>query len=79
MMTNKLYELEKQARNYADSVPAAMYERRIWTNHFQSKYAELIIQECIEVVLSSDPSPKMIAHEPYRTIMNNIVEHFGIE
>lgn len=43
------------------------------------KFAELIIQECIDVVLDSDTSPKMIVHEPYRTIMNNIVEHFGIE
>lgn len=41
--------------------------------------AEQVIQECIDVVLNSDPSPKMIAHEPYRTIMNNIMEHFGVE
>lgn len=45
----------------------------------KDKFAELIVEECIDVVLSSDPSPKMIVHEPYRTIMNNIVEHFGVE
>lgn len=43
------------------------------------KFAEIIVAECIDVVLDSDPSPKMIAHEPYRTIMNNIQEHFGVE
>ena len=64
MMTNKLYELEKQARDYADLVPGSMYEKRIWTNHFQSKYAELIINECINQCFSDD----------YKRIAN----HFGI-
>lgn len=41
------------------------------------KFAELIIEECIEIVLSSDPSPKMTVREPYSTIMENIKEHFG--
>lgn len=41
------------------------------------KFAELIIEECIEIVLSSDPSPKMSVREPYSTIMENIKEHFG--
>ena len=41
------------------------------------KFAELIIQDCMEIVLSSDPSPKMTVREPYSTIMENIKEHFG--
>lgn len=41
------------------------------------KFAELIIQECMEIVLSSDPSPKMTITEPYGTIMENIKEYFG--
>jgi hypothetical protein len=43
------------------------------------KFAELIVEECIEVVVKSDFSLKPILREPYKTIMNNIVEHFGIE
>ena len=43
------------------------------------KFAELIIEECIEVVVKSDFSLKPVLHEPYKTIMNNIVEHFGID
>ena len=43
------------------------------------KFAELIVNECCDVVINSDPSPKMILHEPYRTIMINIQEHFGVE
>ena len=44
-----------------------------------AKFAKLIINECCDVVINSDPSPKMILHEPYRTIMNNIQEHFGVD
>lgn len=40
-------------------------------------FAELIVQECLEVVSESDPSPKMTMQEPYSTIMENIKEHFG--
>lgn len=43
------------------------------------KFAELIIEECIDVVIESDDNPKMIVREPYRTIMENIREHFGVE
>lgn len=43
------------------------------------KFAELIIEECIEIVLSSDPSPKMSVREPYGSIMENIKEHFGVK
>ena len=42
-------------------------------------FAQLIVNECCDVVINSDPSPKMILHEPYRTIINNIQEHFGVE
>lgn len=41
------------------------------------KFAELIIDQCLDVVIASGPSPKMVLHEPYRTVMENIKEHFG--
>ena len=41
------------------------------------QFAELIIQECIDIVLDSDPSPKMSVREPYDSIMENIKKHFG--
>ena len=74
-MNERIRLLAEQAEGTKKHVPA------VWQfyDHELEKFAELIVQECIEVVLSSDPSPKMIAHEPYRTIMNNIVEHFGVE
>lgn len=40
------------------------------------KFAELIIQDCIDIILDSDPFPKMTIREPYGSIMENIKEHF---
>jgi hypothetical protein len=42
------------------------------------KFAKLIIDECVEVI---DPTwgASMVIHEPNRTIVENVKEHFGIE
>jgi len=42
------------------------------------KFAELIITECMEIVLESDPSPKMNLGEPYGTIIDNMKVHFEL-
>jgi len=43
------------------------------------KFAQLIIDECIDAVIESDPSEKLIVHEPYRSIINAIEEKFEVE
>ena len=44
------------------------------------KVAELIVEECINVVIGCDTNPKMVLHEPYRNIVSNIQDYFyGIE
>jgi hypothetical protein len=40
------------------------------------KFAELIVNECIDIVIRSDQSTKMVLHEPFRTIADNIQNHF---
>lgn len=50
-----------------------------WEADFLKKFANLIIYECCDVVINSDPSEKMVLHEPYSTIMNNIIDYFGEE
>ena len=42
------------------------------------KFAASIIRDCIDVVIESDPSPKMAFNEPYRSVVENIKEHFGV-
>ena len=44
------------------------------------KFAELIVDECINAVTGCDDNPKMVLHEPYRNIVSNIQDYFyGIE
>jgi hypothetical protein len=43
------------------------------------RFAELIIDRCADSVIGFHPSEKTILHEPYRTIMNNVMETFNNE
>lgn len=80
-MNKRIQELAEQAKGFVDLNQHLGGDNgcMVYTYDGLEKFAELIIQECIEIVISSDPSPKMILHEPYRTVMNNIVDHFGVE
>jgi len=40
------------------------------------RFADLIVDACADAVIDSDPSVKMILHEPYRTVMRNVMEVF---
>lgn len=40
------------------------------------KFLYLVITEVDNAILLSDTSPKMILHEPYRTVRNNVLEVF---
>ncbi len=44
-------------------------------NHF----AELIVQECIDVIDATHGSKKLLRPDPYKQIVDNIQEHFGVE
>ena len=71
-MNERIRELADRAGLKLDNLPDDVYIPL-------EQFAKLIIQECISVVIDSDPSPKMILHQPYRTIVNNIEEHFEVE
>lgn len=38
-----------------------------------------IVDELLDKLIDMDPSPKMILHDPYRTILYRIQEEFGEE
>lgn len=57
MMNDLLFKLADEARQYADSLPEAGYEAKIWRNAFNSKYAELIVRECEKAIMSADDYP----------------------
>jgi len=40
------------------------------------RFAELVVDKCADAVIDSDPSVKMVLHEPYRTVMDNVLRVF---
>lgn len=41
------------------------------------KFAELIVEECIDVVIEVDPSPKLVLSPERRAIIDDIKVRFG--
>ena len=70
----RIQELIEQTRPTPG--PQAYYAERT-VNEWLEKLAEQILDEVYDVVHGCDPSPKMIAHEPYRSITNTIDNHFS--
>lgn len=69
-MNKRLLELAKESGLIQYDSDGKMHEAE--------KFAELIITECMEIVLESDPSPKMSLGESYGTIIDNMKVHFGL-
>ena len=45
-----------------------------------NRFAELLFDEFCDVVIDCDENPKLILHEPYRTIIAKLCDHFnGVE
>ena len=82
-MNEKLFEiaseLSKQASDWVDEVyPSAGYKPRARQNHYRTKFAELIIQECIEQCYA-DYDSKEDWDKGVRWAVKQIKEHFGVE
>jgi hypothetical protein len=78
MMNDRIYELAEQAAEFTDANEFAAIERRIWDSIFRNKFAELIIQECIDICMKKyDTGLLMAPQSPW--IANQIKEHFGVE
>jgi hypothetical protein len=69
-MNERIKLLAEQAEKYADY---NFKGENFWSEAYESKFAELIVLECAEVVKWT---PSMV---PNDTIIKNIKEHFGVE
>jgi hypothetical protein len=70
-MNERIRELSEQAEKYADD---NFRGEPTWSEAFESKFAELIIQEC------ADLFPLTFTDEHYqRRIDKTIRKHFGLE
>lgn len=77
-MNEILKELYTQAVSYVVEHNDISENVHSFQDRVNQKFAELIIDDCCEVIIQSDPNPKMILHEPYGTIMYRVLDHFGI-
>ena len=84
-MNERIRLLAEQAGEYVNEVytppvrsktPGKIWEdgHIEWHTHFNQKFAELIVKECIEVVEDSQGYNQYFPH-----VTENIKQHFGVE
>jgi hypothetical protein len=73
-MNERIQELSEQAEKYADDW---FRGEPTWSEAFESKFAELIVQECITKIENeaAQYAEPVWAFE----LVNDIREHFGVE
>lgn len=73
MNQNTLIRLEKEAEKMVLQIPASL-DCEEFTSLFNEKFAELIVQECIDTVLDSS-----VEYTTRPRIAQELKEHFGVE
>jgi hypothetical protein len=73
-MNKRIQELAEQAEKYADD---NFKGENFWTQAYESKFAELIVRECLDIVNRKEYS----YHEadPLWETAQLIKQHFGVE
>jgi len=67
-MNSRIQELAQQATQDIMGVPTLD----------QQKFAELIVQECVEIAKKIDKNPYLDEHDHARQIIKNIEQRFGV-
>ena len=75
-MNERLKELAEQAEKYADY---NFKGEHFWTEAYESKFAELIVKECIWALWTEECRTSDLASEEYTRGSNKIKQHFGVE
>ena len=65
-MNERIKELAEQAEKYAD---ANFKGEHFWTQAYESKFAELIVRECVKIADN---------HYDTKSAIHDIKEHFGV-
>ena len=74
-MNERIKELAEQAEKYADD---NFKGENFWTQAYESKFAELIVQECIDIAQDRANFPGYPPND-VNDIIDEIREHFGVE
>jgi len=68
-MNERIRELSKKAVDYANAC-----EAEAWDGAYERKFAELIVKECVELVLDSS-----VEYATRPQIAEELKQHFGVE
>jgi hypothetical protein len=75
-MNERIEQLAEQAEKYADD---NFKGEHFWTQAYESKFAELIVQECIDICQDVDGEDNIDARSGRQDCAVEIKEHFGVE
>ena len=75
-MNDRIQKLIEQATSTQGPTP---YNPLTFEVFDKEKFAELLFDEFCDVVIDCDENPKLILHEPYRTIIAKLCDHFNGE
>ena len=71
-MNDRIKQLAEQAEKYAD---ANFKGEHFWTQAYESKFAELIVKECLVVINQSNG----VGDDDVIKISQDVKKHFGVE
>ena len=75
-MNERIQELSEQAEKYADD---NFRGEPTWSEAFESKFAELIVRECVAICQDTDGEDNTDARSGRQDCAVEIREHFGVE
>ena len=75
-MNERIKELAERAEKYADD---NFKGEHFWTQAYESKFAELIVRECIDIAGEEDFDVMMKEGYPCSQTAKKIREHFGVD
>jgi len=75
-MNERILELAEQAEKYADE---NFRGEPTWSEAFESKFAELIVRECIKSLWTEECHTSDLAVEEYNRNSKKIKQHLEIE
>jgi hypothetical protein len=82
-MNERIEELKLKAIDFADATYKydlnEGFKIQEWDAIRLNEFAKLIIDECIDVIDVTHGSKKLLRPYPYKQIVDNIQEHFGVE
>ena len=77
-MNEQIEKLAVQAFSFASAADDSDESDANWWNAYNEKFAELIVQECMEVARQR-PNPQNLNYKPSERFVDDLQQHFGVK